>query len=68
MKIFKNKNKTSSDSNESLSLATWIMLIISFSLLGYALYIIQTRIIENRTRTEIKTPEVKVVKEVAKEQ
>ena len=32
-------------SKESLSFATWVLLIISFTLLGYALYIIQTRIL-----------------------
>ena len=30
---------------ESLSFATWVLLIISFTLLAYALYIIQTRIL-----------------------
>ncbi len=30
---------------ESLSFATWVLLIISFTLLGYALYVIQTRIL-----------------------
>ncbi len=37
-----NKRRKSED---SLPLATWILLIISFSLLAYALYSIQTRII-----------------------
>ncbi|WP_198330372.1 hypothetical protein [Psychrobacter cibarius] len=32
-------------SKESLSFATWVLLIISFTLLAYALYIIQTRIL-----------------------
>ncbi|MDE4455614.1 hypothetical protein [Psychrobacter sp. DAB_AL62B] len=31
---------------ESLSFSTWILLIISFTLLAYALYTIQTRILE----------------------
>ena len=30
---------------ESLSFATWVLLIISFTLLAYALYVIQTRIL-----------------------
>ena len=34
-----------SKAKESLSFATWVLLIISFTLLGYALYIIQTRIL-----------------------
>ncbi|WP_201588073.1 hypothetical protein [Psychrobacter jeotgali] len=33
-------------SKDALPLSTWILLIISFSLLGYAIYSIQTRIIE----------------------
>ena len=34
-----------SKSKESLSFATWVLLIISFTLLAYALYVIQTRIL-----------------------
>ncbi len=35
-----------SSANEKLSFATWVLLIISFVLLGYALYVIQTRILD----------------------
>ena len=49
-------NKPSSESKhkktkESLSFATWVLLIISFTLLAYALYTIQTRIIEAPAET-----------------
>ena len=30
---------------ESLSFATWVLLIISFTLLAYAIYTIQTRVV-----------------------
>lgn len=32
--------------NESLSFATWVLLIISFTCLAYAIYTIQTRIVK----------------------
>lgn len=38
-----------SKSKESLSFATWVLLIVSFALLAYALYTIQTRILEPPT-------------------
>ena len=38
-----NKNRKE---KESLSFATWVLLIISFSLLIYAIYTIQTRIVK----------------------
>ena len=42
----RNKLSKRSNANERLSFATWILLIISFALLGYALYLIQTRILD----------------------
>ncbi|WP_367109531.1 hypothetical protein [uncultured Psychrobacter sp.] len=45
-----NKRRKSED---SLPLATWILLIISFSLLAYALYSIQTRIVQASDKTDI---------------
>ena len=47
--------------NEKLSFATWVLLIISFALLGYALYVIQTRVLDaniNNTDTIQVTPAV----------
>ncbi|WP_350562525.1 hypothetical protein [Psychrobacter sp. CAL346-MNA-CIBAN-0220] len=54
-------NKPSSDSErqlnkrpkpkESLSFATWVLLIISFTLLAYAIYTIQTRVLEAPAET-----------------
>ncbi len=55
MSVSNNKSTTSNKrnklskrpkSNDRLSFATWVLLIISFTLLGYALYVIQTRILE----------------------
>ncbi len=56
-------NKPSSDtkfklnkhlkSTDALPLPTWILLIISFTLLGYAIYSIQTRILEAPVETTI---------------
>ncbi|MBB3107623.1 flagellar basal body-associated protein FliL [Psychrobacter luti] len=37
---------------ESLSFATWVLLIISFTLLAYAIYTIKTRILESDTDKE----------------
>ncbi len=45
----------------TLSFATWVLLIISFSLLAYAIYSIQTRIIDTPTKT--KTPKSSVTQE-----
>lgn len=45
----------------SLSFATWILLIISFSLLAYALYSIQTRIVEKPAKT--KAPKSSITQE-----
>ena len=42
----RNKLSKRSNANERLSFATWVLLIISFALLGYALYVIQTRILD----------------------
>ncbi len=42
----RNKLPQRSNDNEKLSFATWVLLIISFVLLGYALYVIQTRILD----------------------
>lgn len=42
----RNKLSKRPKSNDWLSFATWVLLIISFTLLGYALYVIQTRILE----------------------
>lgn len=38
-----------SKAKESLSFATWVLLIISFTLLIYAVYTIKTRILESDT-------------------
>lgn len=35
-----------SKANQSLPFATWVLLIISFTLLAYAIYTIQTRILQ----------------------
>ncbi len=42
----RNKLSKRSNANERLSFATWVLLIISFALLGYALYVIQARILD----------------------
>ena len=42
----RNKLSKRSNANQRLSFATWVLLIISFALLGYALYVIQTRILD----------------------
>ncbi len=41
---------------ERLSFATWILLIISFTLLGYALYVIDTRVLATDADTAKAAP------------
>ena len=40
------KRKLTKQPKESLSFATWVLLIISFTCLAYAIYTIQTRIVK----------------------
>ena len=45
----KHKLNKQPKAKESLSFATWVLLIISFSLLIYAIYTIKTRIVNSDT-------------------
>lgn len=54
----RNKISKRPKSNDRLSFATWVLLIISFTLLGYALYVIQTRILETNTENAKATTSV----------
>lgn len=54
----RNKLSKRPKSNDKLSFATWVLLIISFTLLGYALYVIQTRILETNIDNTKATPTV----------
>ena len=54
----RNKLSKRPNSNDKLSFATWVLLIISFTLLGYALYVIQSRILETNIDNTKATPTV----------
>ncbi|WLP95051.1 hypothetical protein [Psychrobacter sp. M13] len=54
----RNKLSKRSNANERLSFETWVLLIISFALLGYALYVIQTRILDTNIDNIQATPTV----------